>query len=294
MCERLDIKSSKDTEKLKKAKDEVYLKGFYEGIMLVGDCKGMKVCDAKPIIRQQLLDSGDALPYFEPESQVMSRSGDECIVALTDQWYLAYGDPEWQSIVSKHIHSENFDGYNDRIMEKFDQVLDWLKEWACSRQFGLGTQLPWDQQWVIESLSDSTIYMAYYTIAHHLHGSVDNLSGTASSSTGIKPEDLTDDVFNYIFLAKPFPESAGPCSIPQNLLQSMRDEFEYWYPFDLRVSAKDLIPNHLTMSLYNHVEIWKDRPQMWPRGMSIYFRIYCYPPTILTVSFKCTTHRYLL
>jgi hypothetical protein len=35
------------------------------------------------------------------------------------------------------------------------------------------------------------------------------------------------------------------------------------------VSAKDLIPNHLTMSLYNHVEIWKDRPEMWPKG------IYC-------------------
>ena len=49
----------------------------------------------------------------------------------------------------------------------------------------------------------------------------------------------------------------------------MRSEFEYWYPMDLRVSAKDLIPNHLTMSLYNHVEIWKDRPELWPRG------IYC-------------------
>lgn len=49
----------------------------------------------------------------------------------------------------------------------------------------------------------------------------------------------------------------------------MRSEFEYWYPFDLRVSAKDLIPNHLTMSLYNHVEIWKERPEMWPKG------IYC-------------------
>ena len=35
------------------------------------------------------------------------------------------------------------------------------------------------------------------------------------------------------------------------------------------MSAKDLIPNHLTMSLYNHVEIWKDRPEMWPKG------IYC-------------------
>ena len=25
----------------------------------------------------------------------MSRSGDECVVALTDQWYLTYGEDEW-------------------------------------------------------------------------------------------------------------------------------------------------------------------------------------------------------
>jgi hypothetical protein len=44
----------------------------------------------------------------------------------------------------------------------------WLQQWACSRSFGLGTRLPWDEQYLIESLSDSTIYMAYYTIAHYL------------------------------------------------------------------------------------------------------------------------------
>jgi leucyl-tRNA synthetase len=38
----------------------------------------------------------------------------------------------------------------------------------------------------------------------------------------------------------------------------MRHEFEYWYPMDLRVSGKDLIRNHLTMSLYNHAAIWKE------------------------------------
>jgi leucyl-tRNA synthetase len=269
MCERLDIKSCKETEKLKKAKDEVYLKGFYEGVMLVGECKGMKVCDAKPILRKVLIDNGEAISYYEPESMVVSRTGDECVVALTDQWYLAYGDPEWAGIVSEHIHSDNFNGYNDKIMESFDHVLGWLKEWACSRPFGLGTQLPWDQQWVIESLSDSTIYMAYYTIAHHFHGSVDNLgSKEAASPSGVKPEDLTDDVFSYIFLAKPLPVGVTT-AIPEALLKSMQEEFEYWYPFDLRVSAKDLIPNHLTMSLYNHVEIWKDRPKFWPKG------IYC-------------------
>ena len=40
----------------------------------------------------------------------------------------------------------------------------WLQQWACSRSFGLGTRLPWDPQYLIESLSDSTIYMAYYTV----------------------------------------------------------------------------------------------------------------------------------
>jgi hypothetical protein len=44
----------------------------------------------------------------------------------------------------------------------------WLKWWACSRSFGLGTRVPWDEQFLIESLSDSTIYMAYYSVAHLL------------------------------------------------------------------------------------------------------------------------------
>jgi hypothetical protein len=35
---------------------------------------------------------------------------------------------------------------------------------------------------------------------------------------------------------------------------------------DLRVSAKDLIPNHLTMALYNHAAVWNERPELWPRG----------------------------
>ena len=223
------------------------------------------MCDAKPIIRQTLIDRGDALPYLEPESLVMSRSGDECIVALTDQWYLSYGDPEWLGIVNNHMHGPNFNSYNDKILERFDMMLNWLKEWACSRQFGLGTQLPWDTQWVIESLSDSTIYMAYYTIAHYFHGDIDRLSGSLSTR-GIDAEQLTDEVFDYVFLGRPYPNNS---TIPQDILLSMKREFEYWYPMDLRVSAKDLVPNHLTMCLYNHVEIWKDRPELWPRG------IYC-------------------
>ena len=41
--------------------------------------------------------------YMEPDGPVVSRSGDECVVALCDQWYLAYGEPVWRQQVSEHL-----------------------------------------------------------------------------------------------------------------------------------------------------------------------------------------------
>ena len=265
MCEKLGITSPNDKAKLAQAKDETYLKGFTLGIMTVGPHAGKKVSEAKPIIKEEMIAAGQAHLYFEPESKVVSRTNDECVVASTDQWYLAYGEESWCSAVKKHVlDEEKFNAYDTAALEKYDATLDWLKEWACTRQFGLGTFLPWDKQWVIESLSDSTIYMAYYTIAHYLQG-VDNLEGEESKSpANIKVEDLTDDVFNFIYRKNcPLPEGSA---IPSETLTKMRDEFRYWYPMDLRVSAKDLIPNHLTMALYNHAAIWDDEPDLWPQG----------------------------
>lgn len=46
----------------------------------------------------------------------------------------------------------------------------------------------------------------------------------------------------------------------------MRKEFLYWYPMDLRCSGKDLIKNHLIFALFNHAAIWKDQPNLWPKG----------------------------
>merc|ERR1712048_782776 len=101
--------------------------------------------------------------------------------------------------------------------------------------------------------------MAYYTIAHHLQGDC-NFDGKGSE---IKTEWLTDEVFDFIFQKGPYPEG---CPIPLSKMQQMRDEFEYWYPLDLRVSGKDLIGNHLTMAIYNHAAIWPDNPEKWPRS----------------------------
>jgi leucyl-tRNA synthetase len=264
MCEKLKIKSFNDKAKLAEAKDETYLKGFTIGIMTVGPHAGRKVSEAKPLIKQEMIDAGQACLYFEPESKVVSRTNDECVVASTDQWYLAYGEESWTSAVRKHVlNSNTFNAYGPDPLSRYEYTIGWLKEWACTRQFGLGTYLPWDPAWVIESLSDSTIYMAYYAIANTLQGA-DNLTGDKAKSPGkIDPADLTPDVFDYIFRNGPLPNG---CNIPVEVLDKMRSEFRYWYPMNLRVSGKDLIPNHLTMALYNHAAIWEDEPELWPQG----------------------------
>jgi len=261
MCNKLGVQSQNDTEKLKEAHDVCYTLGFAKGIMSDGPCKGKAVEVAKLEIRKQLIDAKQAFLYSEPEKKIVSRTGDDCVVALIDQWYLKYGEEEWKKKILDHLHSANWMSYNDRIKESFEDAIGWLKEWACSRSFGLGTKVPWDEQFLIESLSDSTIYMAYYTIAHMLQGGV--LDGSADNPDGIKPADMTDEVFNYVFLDGKIPAKSN---IRKDLLEKMHREFRFWYPLDLRVSGKDLIQNHLTMSLYNHACVWEDEPDMWPKG----------------------------
>lgn len=60
--------------------------------------------------------------------------------------------------------------YHKETRNGFEGVLAWLNQWACARTYGLGSKLPWDPTFLVESLSDSTIYMSYYTIAHFLQG----------------------------------------------------------------------------------------------------------------------------
>ncbi|RRT66702.1 hypothetical protein B296_00039985 [Ensete ventricosum] len=77
VCVDLRIRSQNDKEKLAEVKKLTNLKGFTDGAMLVGGFKGTKVQEAKPLIRNKLLVTGDAVMYSEPKrksclDQVMS------------------------------------------------------------------------------------------------------------------------------------------------------------------------------------------------------------------------------
>lgn len=263
----MGIKSQKDKPLLALAKEAVYKEGFYHGTMLVGTYAGKPVQEAKPLIRTELIKDGLAFAYCEPDGLVISRSGDECIVTLADQWFMDYGEESWKKQALECLAEMNT--YHKEIRNGFEKNLDWLGQWACSRRFGLGSRVPWDDQWLIESLSDSTVYMAYYTVAHLLQGTKficsaysvgGSLDGSKVGPLGIKAEDLTDDVWEYILSSTaPLPKDS---KIPVSALDKLRGEFNYFYPMDLRCSGKDLVTNHLTFSIYNHVALFpKDH---WP------------------------------
>lgn len=255
------IQSQNDRDKLLEAKELVYLKGFYDGVLLVGDFAGKKVQDVKKDLKTYLVDRNEADTYYEPEKTIMSRSGDVCVVALCNQWYLNYGEEKWQAQTLGSL--TDMELYHDEVRKNFEVCLDWLHEYACSRTYGLGTKLPWDEQWLIESLSDSTIYMAFYTVCHLLLGG--SFKGEKPSPLGIKAEQMTADVWDYIFFGNT--KVPAGTTIKKEHLELMRREFQYWYPVDLRISGKDLIQNHLTFFLYNHCAMWPENKELWPRGI---------------------------
>ena len=75
---------------------------------------------------------------------------------------------------------------------------------------------------------------------------------------------MTTEVWDYVFLKGALPKNS---KIATSALDRMRREFEYWYPCDIRVSGKDLVPNHLTYTLYNHVAMWPEAPENWIQGI---------------------------
>ena len=240
--------------KLEDATKEVYRHEFHNGKMKpnTGRYSGLSVAEAKDKVKQDLMAEGKAETMYELLNKpVVCRCGTECIVKIfEDQWFIDYGNPEWKAVVHKAFGKIEI--LPEELRAEFDYVIDWLHEKACARKSGMGTKLPWDPEWIIESLSDSTIYMAYYTIVKHI------------KDYGLKPTQLTDGVFDYVFLGIGKPaEVAKNASIDVKVLEGMRRAFTYFYPLDSRHSGRDLVPNHLTFLIFNHTAIFPE--ELWPR-----------------------------
>lgn len=235
----------------------VYRREFHNGVLKerTGKYAGTAVSKIKDILLADLIEEKIAETFYEfSETPVICRCGTRCVVKMVkDQWFLNYSDPEWKGRVLECLAGMRL--IPEEIRTEFENKVDWLKEKACARRKGLGTNLPWDKEWLIESLGDSTIYMSYYILAKYVNA-------------GMNIDNLVPEFFDYIFLGKgDLANVANLSGIPLETVQRIREDFQYWYPVDLRSSGKDLVANHLLFFLYHHVAIYPS--SLWPKAMAV-------------------------
>jgi len=256
LVEKLGAKGQHDP-KAEEATKILYKKEFHSGVLkaICGKYSGKLVREIKEKLIQDFKQEGIADSMYDLPQKVVCRCMTPCIVkVLKDQWFLTFSDPEWKARAREALSRMAI--YPETARQWFLDTIEWLKEWACARKTGLGTPLPWSPEWIVETLSDSTIYMAFYTIRKHIQ------------EHNIKPESLTPEVFDYIFYGKGNAhELSEKCGINLSVLESMRQEFTYWYPVDLRNSAKELLPNHLTLFIFHHVALFP--PEHWPKAVAV-------------------------
>lgn len=256
IVENMGITSQNDP-RAEEATKIVYRREFHGGVLkeITGRYEGHAVSKIKDILTRDFISSNAGEVFYEFSEPVVCRCGTPCVVNMVKgQWFLNYSNPEWKAKVYKCLSEMRIIPEEYRV--EFENKVDWLKDKACARRKGLGTLLPFDKEWLIESLGDSTIYMSYYIIARFIE------------EGELKLEQLTLSFFDYVLLGKG--ESAAVSAetgLSPELLEEIRRHFNYWYPVDLRSSGKDLVPNHLLFFLFHHVALFEE--EKWPKALAV-------------------------
>ena len=249
---------AQDDPKIEKLKQEVYKEEFHNGVLL-SNCSiysSMKVVEAKEKIKIDLIKKGQADVMYETSRKAFSRSGGKIIVAiLDDQWFLDFNSDGWkkkafEALKKMEIAPETF-------RKQFEDTFNWLDKRPCVRKRGLGTQFPFDKKWVIESLSDSTMYMTLYTINNII------------KKNKLKKENLNYDFFEYVFLGKEqLKEVSIKTKVKESILKELRESFEYWMPNDHRHTFVLHLPNHLSFMIFAHAALFPEK--YWPKKISFH------------------------
>ncbi|RLF50906.1 MAG: leucine--tRNA ligase, partial [Thermoplasmata archaeon] len=250
-CEALGIKSQTETEKLDQATEEVYKKEFHTGYLNenCGQYAGIKVSDIKDEVKDELIAHNNAVVMREFSEEVVCRCGRKVIIKqIPDQWFIRYSDEKLTMDSKKHVETMNI--YPLEYKNELPGVLDWFDDRACIRKGSwLGTEFPFKKDWIIEPISDSTLYPAYYIISRYVN------------EKKILPEEMTEEFFDYVFLGRGKPLKP--------IWDEIKTDFDYWYPVDINLGGKEHKTVHFPVFVMNHVAIMPQDKR--PKGIFVHW-----------------------
>lgn len=248
--EILHTKSDAIDDMLEFATKLEYREESHWGKMIIKGYEGMSEPEAREKMQKELLERGDAIQIYALQNEpVYCRCGTRVLVKVVDnQWFLNYGDERWKAQAREALKKIKL--LPNKSRSAFEYALEWINLRAVARAQGLGTKFPLDKNYIIESLSDSTIYPAFYTISNIIRD--------------VDAERLKPEFFDCVFLGKGDASAvAKSTGIDYEKIKRSKESFEYWYTNTSNHSAPELIPNHFTMYIFNHVAIF-DR-KYWPK-----------------------------
>jgi leucyl-tRNA synthetase len=248
ICKKLGIKSQTDPA-LEEATAEIYKVGFHTGVMrkTAGKYAGLPVAEAKEKIGADLTKQSLADVFYDLTEEVVCRCGVKVYIQkISDQWFIRYSDKAWKEKSKEHAKTMNV--YPAEYYRNLPGAIDWFQDRACVRLGNwLGTKFPFDEKWTIEPISDSTLYPAYYIVSKF------------ANSKKIKPAEMTEEFFDYVFLGKGKPKKP--------VWKQIREEFEYFYPLDVNLGGKEHQTVHFPPFVMNHVAILDKK--FWPKGIFV-------------------------
>ncbi|MBI5797941.1 leucine--tRNA ligase [Candidatus Woesearchaeota archaeon] len=258
IAEKMKIHSLQQEKLLEEATKEVYSQEFHTGKLMksCGKYAGMSVEKAQKEISVALSKEKKVDVFYETSRRAFSRDGGEILVAIVDnQWFLDFNAKGWKTLANDCL--KNMDILPDKYRKQFEDVFAWLDKRPCARLRGLGTKLPFDTKWVIESLSDSTLYMTLYTIQDKIQ------------KYKITGEQMSPAFFDYVFLEKGNVEALSQeIKVKKAVLVELHDAFAYWYPMDQRHTFPPHLANHLSFMIFAHAACFPRK--YWPKKISFH------------------------
>jgi len=251
VCDRLEIRSQTEKEKLDLATEEVYKKEFHTGYLNenCGEYAGIKISDIKDTVKNDLIAKNQAVVMREFSEEVICRCGEKVVIKqIPDQWFIKYSDQELTEKSKEHAKVMNI--FPEEYKKELPGVLNWFGDRACIRKGSwLGTEFPFKKGWIIEPISDSTLYPAYYIISKYVN------------ENKIKPQDMTEEFFDFVFL--------GKGKAKDRIWNEIKDDFDYWYPVDINLGGKEHKTVHFPVFLMNHVAVMPK--EKWPQGIFVHW-----------------------
>jgi leucyl-tRNA synthetase len=250
-CEQLKITSQTQTEKLDKATDLVYKKEFHAGVLNdnCGSYSGIKISEIKDTVKNDLITKNLAATMREFSEEVICRCKEKVVIKnIPDQWFIKYSD-ETLTKNSKD-YAETMNIYPQEYKDGIPKILDWFDDRAVIRKGSwLGTEFPFKKDWIIEPISDSTLYPAYYIFSNYVN------------EEKLSAEEMTEELFDYIFVGTGTPKN--------DIWRQIKSDFDYWYPVDINLGGKEHKTVHFPVYLMNHVAVMPE--DKCPRGLFVHW-----------------------